>query len=54
MTLYFSRNATVGQTQQLGPDRTSSQRQTWPADPPLLTYVWRRLFGQQVRENDRR
>ncbi|WP_338106222.1 multiple cyclophane-containing RiPP AmcA [Micromonospora zingiberis] len=54
MTLYVSLNAIVGHSRRPEPGCTSLQWQTRPADPPLLTHVWRRLFEQQARENDRR
>ncbi|NIL41870.1 hypothetical protein HCB17_12265 [Salinispora arenicola] len=50
MTVYVSRNAMSGQSRRLEPEGTSSSGQVWPADPPLLTFVWRRLFAQQARE----
>ncbi|MGK5738691.1 multiple cyclophane-containing RiPP AmcA [Micromonospora sp. URMC 103] len=54
MTVYVSRNAMAGQSRCPEPGWTSKQGQVWPADPPLLTFVWRRLFEQQAREGGRR
>ncbi|WP_371687571.1 multiple cyclophane-containing RiPP AmcA [Micromonospora sp. KC721] len=54
MTVYVSRNAMVGRCRRPEPGWTSSQGQVRPADPPLFTYVWRRLFEQQAREGSRR
>ncbi|MBQ1012376.1 hypothetical protein KBX53_15715 [Micromonospora sp. M51] len=54
MTVYVSRNAMAGQSRRTEPRWTSSQGRGWPADPPLLTFVWRRLFEQQAREGGRR
>ncbi|MGC4896330.1 multiple cyclophane-containing RiPP AmcA [Micromonospora sp. DT31] len=54
MTMYVSRNATSGQSPRPEPGRTSSPGQLRHADPPLLTFVWRRLFAQQAREGGRR
>ncbi|WP_422734136.1 multiple cyclophane-containing RiPP AmcA [Micromonospora sp. WMMD558] len=54
MTVYVSRNAMAGQSRCPEPRRTTSPGQVWPADPPLLTFVWRRLFEQQAREGGRR
>ncbi|MFF5177768.1 multiple cyclophane-containing RiPP AmcA [Micromonospora sp. NPDC000316] len=53
MTVYVSRNAMAGQSRRPEPRLTSSQGQV-RADPPLLTFVWRRLFEQQAREGGRR
>ncbi|GAB4102235.1 multiple cyclophane-containing RiPP AmcA [Micromonospora taraxaci] len=50
MTVYVSGNAVASQFRRPEPRWTSSQGQVRPADPPLLTFVWRRLFEQQVRE----
>ncbi|WP_019031688.1 multiple cyclophane-containing RiPP AmcA [Salinispora arenicola] len=50
MTVYVSRHAMAGRSRRLEPEGTSSSGQVWPADPPLLTFVWRRLFAQQARE----
>ncbi|WP_331715177.1 multiple cyclophane-containing RiPP AmcA [Micromonospora narathiwatensis] len=54
MTVYASRNAIADQHRRPEPGCTSSQWQVRPADPPLLTHVWCRLFEQQARERDRR
>ncbi|WP_406037028.1 multiple cyclophane-containing RiPP AmcA [Micromonospora sp. NBC_00898] len=55
MTVYLSRNAMADQSRRRPePGRASSQWQVRPADPPLLTHVWRRLFEQQAREGGRR
>ncbi|WP_347877032.1 multiple cyclophane-containing RiPP AmcA [Micromonospora sp. KC606] len=54
MTVYVSRNARVDQSRQPEAGHAFSQWQVWPADPPLLTHVWRRLFEQRAREADRR
>ncbi|WP_165945248.1 multiple cyclophane-containing RiPP AmcA [Micromonospora sp. KC723] len=54
MTVYVSRNAMAGQCRRPEPASTSSQGQVRPADSPLFTYVWRRLFEQQAREGGRR
>ncbi|WP_305069346.1 MULTISPECIES: multiple cyclophane-containing RiPP AmcA [unclassified Micromonospora] len=55
MTVYVSRNARAdqsGRPESLA--RVPAWQQARPADPPLLTHVWRRLFEQQAREGDRR
>ncbi|MFF0654183.1 multiple cyclophane-containing RiPP AmcA [Micromonospora tulbaghiae] len=54
MTVYVSRNAVSGRSRRAEPGWTASRGQVWPADPPLLTFVWRRLFEQQAREGGRR
>ncbi|MFY1598489.1 multiple cyclophane-containing RiPP AmcA [Micromonospora sp. WMMD737] len=54
MTLYVSRNVMSGQSRRPEPRWTACPGQVWPADPPLLTFVWRRLFAQQAREGGRR
>ncbi|MDG4759729.1 multiple cyclophane-containing RiPP AmcA [Micromonospora sp. WMMD710] len=54
MTVYVSRNAIASQPRRPAPRWTSSQGQVRRADPPLLTFVWRRLFAQQAREGGRR
>ncbi|WP_309227325.1 multiple cyclophane-containing RiPP AmcA [Micromonospora thermarum] len=54
MTVYVSRNAMADQSRRPEPGCSSSQWQVRPADPPLLTHVWRRLFEQQAKEGDRR
>ncbi|MCZ7425374.1 hypothetical protein O7607_06480 [Micromonospora sp. WMMA1949] len=54
MTVYVSRNAMDGLSRLPEPGWTSKQGQVWPVDPPLLTFVWRRLFAQQAREGGRR
>lgn len=54
MTVYVSRNAMADQSRYSDPGLASSQGQVRPADPPLLTYVWHRLFEQQAREVGRR
>ncbi|MFI7576300.1 multiple cyclophane-containing RiPP AmcA [Micromonospora sp. NPDC049497] len=54
MTVYVSRNAMAGQSRRPESGGTDSPGQVWPADPPLLTFVWRRLFEQQAREGGRR
>ncbi|MFF4875463.1 multiple cyclophane-containing RiPP AmcA [Micromonospora sp. NPDC000668] len=54
MTVYVSRNANGDQSRCPEPGRASSQGPGRPADPPLLTHVWRRLFDQQAREGGRR
>ncbi|MER7444531.1 multiple cyclophane-containing RiPP AmcA [Micromonospora avicenniae] len=54
MTVYVSRNAMSGQPGCPESRWTVSPWQVWPADPPLLTFVWRRLFEQQAREDGRR
>ncbi|WP_176308677.1 multiple cyclophane-containing RiPP AmcA [Micromonospora sp. NBS 11-29] len=54
MTVYVSRNAMAGQSRRPEPGWMSSPELVWPADPPLLTFVWRRLFEQQAREGGRR
>lgn len=54
MTVYVSRNAMAGQSRRPERGWTASPGQVWPADPPLLTFVWRRLFEQQARECGRR
>ncbi|MFE9207164.1 multiple cyclophane-containing RiPP AmcA [Micromonospora sp. NPDC007230] len=54
MTVYVSRNAMADQSRRSEPGRASEQWQVRPADPPLLTHVWRRLFEQQAKEGDRR
>ncbi|WP_346536146.1 multiple cyclophane-containing RiPP AmcA [Micromonospora sp. DPT] len=50
MTVYVSRNAMADQSWRSEPGRASWQWPVRPADPPLLTHVWRRLFEQQARE----
>ncbi|MEU1683963.1 multiple cyclophane-containing RiPP AmcA [Micromonospora sp. NPDC005707] len=50
MTVYVSRNAMAGRSRRPEPGWTALPGQVWPADPPLLTFVWRRLFEQQARE----
>ncbi|MFC0098406.1 multiple cyclophane-containing RiPP AmcA [Micromonospora marina] len=54
MTVYISRNAMASRSRRPEPRWTSSPGHGWPADPPLLTFVWRRLFEQQAREGGRR
>ncbi|MGV9766940.1 multiple cyclophane-containing RiPP AmcA [Micromonospora tulbaghiae] len=54
MTVYVSRNAMSGRSQHPETRWMASAGQVWPADPPLLTFVWRRLFEQQAREGGRR
>ncbi|MCN0153900.1 multiple cyclophane-containing RiPP AmcA [Salinispora arenicola] len=54
MTVYVSRKAMAGQPRRPEPGWTTSSGQVWPADPPLLTFVWRRLFEQLAREGSRR
>ncbi|ADL44778.1 MULTISPECIES: multiple cyclophane-containing RiPP AmcA [Micromonospora] len=54
MTVYVSRNAMAGQSRLPEPRWTASPGRVWPADLPLLTFVWRRLFEQQAREGGRR
>lgn len=54
VTVYVSRNAMADQSRRPEPGRASSQWPVQPADPPLLTHVWRRLFDQQAREGGRR
>ncbi|MFD6661318.1 multiple cyclophane-containing RiPP AmcA [Micromonospora chalcea] len=54
MTVYVSRNAMASQARRPEPRWTASAGQVWPVDPPLLTFVWRRLFEQQAREGGRR
>ncbi|WP_446213033.1 multiple cyclophane-containing RiPP AmcA [Micromonospora sp. IBSANI012] len=54
MTVYVSRNAVADQSWRPEPGWASSQWSVRPADPPLLTHVWRRLFEQQAREGERR
>ncbi|MFF0372547.1 multiple cyclophane-containing RiPP AmcA [Micromonospora sp. NPDC005087] len=54
MTVYVSRNVMADQSRRPEPGRASSQWPVQPADPPLLTHVWRRLFDQQAREGGRR
>lgn len=54
MTMYVSRHAMTGQSRRPEPGWTASSGQVRPADPPLLTFVWRRLFEQQAREGGRR
>ncbi|MFG2060300.1 multiple cyclophane-containing RiPP AmcA [Micromonospora sp. NPDC048871] len=53
VTVYISRNAKMGD---LPRDRSTSASpiQPGPADPPLLTYVWRIVFERQERERDPR
>ncbi|MFF4810980.1 multiple cyclophane-containing RiPP AmcA [Micromonospora chersina] len=48
MTMYVSRNAVASQSRHSEPRSTSSQGQVWRADPPPLTFLWRRLFEQQA------
>ncbi|MEU7589961.1 multiple cyclophane-containing RiPP AmcA [Micromonospora sp. NPDC049230] len=52
MTVYVSRNR-MSNPEPRGTS-TSTQGQVRRADPPLLTFVWRRLFEQQAREGGRR
>ncbi|MFD6263912.1 multiple cyclophane-containing RiPP AmcA [Micromonospora chalcea] len=55
MTVYISRNARNDQSWR--PEiltHAPARQQARPADPPLLTHVWRRLFEQQARKSDRR
>ncbi|WP_328415715.1 hypothetical protein OG470_24170 [Micromonospora sp. NBC_00389] len=54
MTVYVSRNAMADQSRRPQAGPASSQWPVRPVDPPLLTYVWRRLFDQQARESGRR
>ncbi|SCL29259.1 hypothetical protein GA0070624_3849 [Micromonospora rhizosphaerae] len=55
MTVYVSRHASADQSWQSEPvTHVPARQQARPADPPLLTHVWRRLFEQQARETDRR
>ncbi|MEV4545733.1 multiple cyclophane-containing RiPP AmcA [Micromonospora echinaurantiaca] len=54
MTIYVSRNATADQPRRPEPSCSSSQWQLRPADPPLLTHLWRQLFEQQTTKGDRR
>ncbi|MEU4716198.1 multiple cyclophane-containing RiPP AmcA [Micromonospora purpureochromogenes] len=53
MTVYVSRNAMANQSRR-EPAWAFSPWQVRPADPSLLTHVWRRLFEQQAREGGRR
>ncbi|MFC3499648.1 multiple cyclophane-containing RiPP AmcA [Micromonospora krabiensis] len=52
MTVYVSRSAGARRRTESGV--RSAQGQVWPADPPLLTFVSRRLFEPQAREDGRR
>jgi hypothetical protein len=54
MTVYVSRNAMAGQSRRSELAQGTSLGQVRPADPPLFTHVWRRLFEQQAPEGDRR
>ncbi|MBQ1064754.1 multiple cyclophane-containing RiPP AmcA [Micromonospora sp. C41] len=54
MTVYVSRNAMATQPRHPEPRWTASPGRVRPADSPLLTFVWRRLFEQQAREGGRR
>lgn len=49
MTVYVSRFATTGDLS----SRTAAVCSD-AVDPPLLTFVWRRLFEQLAREGGRR
>ncbi|MER5453923.1 multiple cyclophane-containing RiPP AmcA [Micromonospora sp. NPDC002389] len=53
MSVYISRNAKMGD---LPRDRSPSAPplQPGPADPPLLTHVWRIVFERQARERGSR
>ncbi|MEU5726607.1 multiple cyclophane-containing RiPP AmcA [Micromonospora sp. NPDC047738] len=55
MTVYISRNARNDQSWRSETlAHVPARHQTRPADPPLLTHVWRRLFEQQAPKGDRR
>lgn len=54
MTVYVSRKAMASQSRCPEPRRPFSQGPVRRANPRLLTFVWRRLFGHQVREDGRR
>ncbi|WP_432904065.1 multiple cyclophane-containing RiPP AmcA [Micromonospora matsumotoense] len=53
MTVYVSRYAR-GQQERLGPPASTGPVLAGTADPPLLTYVWRRFFAQRARGEIRR
>ncbi|MEV2239839.1 multiple cyclophane-containing RiPP AmcA [Micromonospora sp. NPDC049891] len=54
MTVYISRNATIGEPpRELAAD-VSPIGPPGLADPPLLTHVWRIVFERQARKRERR
>ncbi len=54
MTVYVSRNAATGAPPRDLAAGVPPVVRPGPADPPLLTYVWRIVFERQAREHDRR
>ncbi|GIJ36310.1 multiple cyclophane-containing RiPP AmcA [Micromonospora sediminimaris] len=54
MTVYVSRYAETGELTSDRAAQVPALTRSDPADPPLLTHVWRIVFERQARERDPR